>query len=125
MPPPGRRRANSIERLVLPPAVGPSTNTMGRRCASSGGMTGRSLIRFGSRHEMTLRAGLHTVEGMNADEANSSPNASENPLPSTSTKLGANGGKARAQTVPGGAARAAEGHRVGGAEPHLIRGERR
>ena len=59
---------------------------------------------------------------MNADEANPSPNASEDPLLELHQAWSQRAEQARAQTVaeverPG----AAEGHRVGGAEPHWIR----
>ena len=59
---------------------------------------------------------------MNADEANPSPNASENPLLDLHQAWSQRAEQARAQTVPEvERPGAAEGHRVGGAEPHWIR----
>jgi len=59
---------------------------------------------------------------MNADEANPSSNASENPLFEFHQAWSQRAEQARAQTVPEvDRPGAAEGHRVGGAEPHWIR----
>ena len=59
---------------------------------------------------------------MNADEANPSPNASENPLLDLHQAWSQRAEQASCSNGAGsGAARAAEGHRVGGAEPHWIR----
>ena len=66
--------------------------------------------------------GWHTVGGMNADEANPPPNATEDPLLELHRAWSQRAEQARTQSVPEvERPGAAEGHRVGGAEPHWIR----